>query len=77
MSNDVREQLRSHFLRRISIGTRRESLSLGCSSIKLALTRQSTYELGGMLPQLIDDIDTLVLLLSDRSQPQAKDWAAH
>ena len=35
MSNDVREQLRSHFLIRIGKGTRRESLSLGCSSIKL------------------------------------------
>lgn len=37
MSNDVREQLRSHFLIRTGIGTRRESLSLGCSSIKLPL----------------------------------------
>ena len=52
-------------------------LKEGPSTTSTAPSAQHLVELYGLLPTVADDVKLNLLLLSDRSQPQARDWPAH
>ena len=52
-------------------------LTEGLSTTSMDPVAQNIVELYGLLPTVADDVKLNLLLLSDRSQPQARDWPAH
>ena len=52
-------------------------LTEGPSTTSTATRTQNIVELYGVLPTVANDVELNLFLLSDSSQPQARDWPAH
>ena len=52
-------------------------LTEGPSTTSTATRTQNIVELYGVLPTVANDVELNLFLLSDSSQPQARDWPVH